>query len=242
MKSFFLPGRGKPGVGDVPVHATVADLPDLGITNVNSPRIPTHGIGLYTPQWGPAPGYAVTDGADAEDVRQVVVQDGVVVSNTVEVSAGTPIEGQLLLGRGTGAVRLSRQLPVGTPAEIAIGVDGATRLAIGGSEILLHEGRIQTTDDGELHPRTGVGFDADTGEVLLLVVDGRQDASRGYTLLELARMLKKLGAEEALNLDGGGSSELIARRPSGRVKVASSPSDGHERQVANGLVLVSKRR
>lgn len=242
MKAFSVPAKGTPGVGELPVHATVATLPDLGITNVNSPWIPPHGIGLYTSQWGTAPGYAVTDGAKPKDVRQVVIQDGVVVSNSVDISSGTPIDGQVLIGRGYGAVRLNQQMPVGTPARITLSVDNAAQLAIGGSEILLHDGRIQTTDDGEMHPRTAVGVDTDNGEILLLVIDGRQDFSRGYTLLELARMLKKLGADEALNLDGGGSSTMIARRPSGRDRVANSPSDGQQRQVADGLQLVYRPR
>jgi hypothetical protein len=238
MKSFFLPSKGMAQTGDLPVEASVPKLPDLGITNFNSPRVLLDGIGVYTKEWGLAPGYSVTDGAKNKDVRQVVIQDGVVVSNTIPVSSGVEIEGRILIGRGQGAVRLNRQLPVGTKAHLKISTVSDAQLAIGGSAILLHEGKIQTDDDGELHPRTAVGVDTDTGRILLLVVDGRQDFSRGYTLLELARLMKKLGAEEALNLDGGGSSTMITKRPSGRTRIANSPSDGHERQVANGLELV----
>lgn len=238
LKSFVLPARGNATVGDLPVQASVPTLPELGITNVNSPRVPVHGIGVYTKQWGKAPGYSVTDGAKNKDVRQVVIQDGVVVSNTIPVSSGSDIEGRLLIGRGDGAVRLNRQLPVGTRARVVLQAQAQPEVAVSGSVVLLHGGRIQTEDDGELHPRTAVGVDTDTGKVLLLVVDGRQDFSRGYTLLELARLMKKLGAEEALNLDGGGSSTMVTTRPSGRVKVANSPSDGQQRPVPNGLQLV----
>jgi exopolysaccharide biosynthesis protein len=49
-----------------------------------------------------------------------------------------------------------------------------------------------------------------------------------------------LGAEDALNLDGGGSSTMVARRPvTGRLRVWNSPSDGHQRRVPNGLAWVS---
>ena len=56
--------------------------------------------------------------------------------------------------------------------------------------------------------------------MLLLVVDGRQPASRGVNLVELASILLDLGAVQALNLDGGGSSTFFAggellNRPSG---------------------------
>ena len=44
-----------------------------------------------------------------------------------------------------------------------------------------------------------------------------------------------LGAEDALNLDGGGSSTMLALDPTGVIGVRNSPSDGFERKVANGL-------
>ena len=242
LNSFLLPAEGKATVGQLPVRASIRTLPDLGLTNVNSPRVPVHGIGVYTARWGTAPGYSVTDGARPKDVRQVVIQEGVVVSNTVRVTSGVDIEGRILVGRGDGAVRLNRQLPVGTRAPVKLYTEAQPAVAISGSAVLLRDGRIATDDDGELHPRTAVGVDTDTGKVLLLVIDGRQEHSRGYTLLELARLLKQLGAEEALNLDGGGSSTMVTRRPSGRTRVANSPSDGRERMVPNGLALVYKRR
>jgi exopolysaccharide biosynthesis protein len=238
LNSFVLTSDGTPRLGEHPVTASVPKLPDLGITSVNTPWVVPDGIGVYTKEWGPAPGYAVTDAALHKDVRQVVIQDGVVVSNSSQVSTGTPIEGRMLIGRGAGAARLYQQLPVGTKARVVVDAAGKPELAIGGSAIVLHRGRIATDDDGELHPRTAIGIDKDTGRILLLVIDGRQEFSRGYTLLELARLMKKLGAEEALNFDGGGSSTMITERPSGRSRIANSPSDGDERPVANGIEIV----
>jgi hypothetical protein len=238
LSSFILTADGKARVGAHPVQATVPRRPDLGITNVNSPWVAPDGIGVYTRDWGTAPGYAVTDAAEHKHVRQVVIRRGKVVSNTVAVDRGTEIEGRILIGRGSGAARLQQQLPVGTRARVVVEAKRTPRLAIGGSAQILHRGRIMTDDDGQLHPRSAIGVDRDTGRILLLVVDGRQDFSRGYTLLELARLMKRLGAEEALNFDGGGSSTMITKRPSGRTRVANSPSDGRQRPVANGLQVV----
>jgi len=95
-----------------------------------------------------------------------------------------------------------------------------------------------TTDDGELHPRTAIGIDSDTGKILLVVVDGRSEFSSGYTLVELAELMVQLGAEEALNLDGGGSSTMAVTPPGGALTVANAPSDGHQRPVPEGLGLV----
>ena len=54
-------------------------------------------------------------------------------------------------------------------------------------------------------------------------------------MVELARLMSELGADEALNLDGGGSSTMVARKTNGKVRVLNSPSDGQPRAVPNGL-------
>ncbi len=81
------------------------------------------------------------------------------------------------------------------------------------------------------HPRTAVGINADGTRLWLVVVDGRQAYSGGMTLPELREFFRHLGAEQALNLDGGGSSTMVV---GGRV--VNHPSDaGGERAVVNGL-------
>ncbi len=94
---------------------------------------------------------------------------------------------------------------------------------------------ITVVDDREMHPRTAIGIDRETRQLLFLVVDGRQSFSRGYTMVELANRMIDLGADEALNLDGGGSSTMVAKKESGRVSVVNYPSDGQQRYVPNGL-------
>ncbi|NJD19939.1 MAG: phosphodiester glycosidase family protein, partial [Gemmatimonadetes bacterium] len=73
------------------------------------------------------------------------------------------------------------------------------------------------------------------GRLWLVVVDGRQAPhSLGMTLPELTELLEALGAEEALNLDGGGSSVMVVRGA-----VHNRPSDeAGERAVVNALALV----
>lgn len=71
-----------------------------------------------------------------------------------------------------------------------------------------------------IQPRTAVGYTKDN-HLILMVVDGRQAASRGVYLEELATMMKEFDCVEALNLDGGGSSCIVAdsrllNRPAGR--------------------------
>ncbi len=108
-------------------------------------------------------------------------------------------------------------------------------MAVTGNEFVLRDGKRVAKDDVDLHPRTAIGIDHDTGQLLLLVVDGRQAFSRGATMKELGKLFQRLGAEDALNLDGGGSSIMLARQSDGTLSVLNSPSDGHPRPVANGL-------
>ena len=101
--------------------------------------------------------------------------------------------------------------------------------AVGAGPVLVSNGQIDVRTDEEVffgsaipdtHPRTAAGITAD-GALLLVLVDGRQPVSRGVALEELAAIMVDIGAEKALNLDGGGSSSLVVNgrlvnRPSGR--------------------------
>ena len=85
------------------------------------------------------------------------------------------------------------------------------------------------------HPRTAAGVSADGHTLILLTVDGRQPGhSLGVTLPELADLMLELGANEAVNLDGGGSTSFYLRRADGSV-VTNQPSAGKWRPVANHL-------
>lgn len=86
------------------------------------------------------------------------------------------------------------------------------------------------------NPRTAVGLSLDKKKLWMVVVDGRQTSSVGMTCGELGTLLKGLGAYEALNFDGGGSSALYIAGAG----VVNVPSDGSERTVANHLALFAK--
>ncbi|MFD0599088.1 phosphodiester glycosidase family protein [Catellatospora coxensis] len=119
------------------------------------------------------------------------------------------------------------------------GGDGAAQVAIGGNLVLVKDG-VATTVAHPKNPRTAVGFSADGLKMWLVVVDGRSTASVGMTYVELANYMKSLGADDAINLDGGGSSTLVARMPGATsVSVRNTPSDGAQRPVPNGIGFVS---
>jgi len=83
------------------------------------------------------------------------------------------------------------------------------------------------------NPRTAVGLSQDGKTVYMVVVDGRSTASAGMTCTELAALMKGLGAHQAINLDGGGSTTMVLRGTG----IVNKPSDGSERVVANHLAV-----
>lgn len=236
----FIVGRGgRPFIGPIQVRTKIRQRPQWTLTNINSPSIPDGGIGLYNKRWGPPPGYGVTDGQRSR-VVQVRVKGGKVVNKRFRLRPAKRIDGFLLIGRGKGARQL-RSLRVGDRIGINRGITNRPRVAITSNSFLVRDGQVTVSDDREMHPRSAIGISHDTNELLMLVVDGRQAASRGYTMVELANMMLRLGAEDALNLDGGGSSTLVARGPNGNRRVTNTPSDGRPRKVANGIQIISPR-
>ena len=87
------------------------------------------------------------------------------------------------------------------------------------------------------HPRTGVAMLKD-GKFLMITVDGRQPGvSVGMTLQELANYLFSLGATDAMNLDGGGSTTMFLDG-----KVVNTPSEkGEERKVSDAIIVTLRR-
>lgn len=89
-------------------------------------------------------------------------------------------------------------------------------------------------------PRTAVGIKAD-GTVFFVVVDGRNILEQipGVTLPELALIMEHFGAEDAFNLDGGGSSTMALKDiTTGDYNILNTPSDGRLRSVSNGVFIV----
>ncbi len=97
------------------------------------------------------------------------------------------------------------------------------------------EGTIASNTDMR-HPRTAVGFSRDSSTLYLLTVDGRTEKSVGMTIVELADLLRRLGAWQAMNFDGGGSATMVIDG-----LLANVPSDPTgERAVGNALFVVKK--
>ena len=72
-------------------------------------------------------------------------------------------------------------------------------------------------------------------QFIIVTVNGRNPGiSVGMTLEELAELMIELGAVDAMNLDGGGSTTMVIRD-----MVLNIPSDGIERSVSNAIIVTT---
>ncbi|SCL39386.1 3',5'-cyclic AMP phosphodiesterase CpdA [Micromonospora rhizosphaerae] len=211
----------------------------VALTQFNN-MVQPDGVGVFTPLWGSYPRQRAVSGA-ARVVEVAVTGGRVSAVATVPGDGPIPAGTTVLLGREAGADALAALRP-GDPVDVAwrpkASDGGGLRAAVGGGNVLVRDGVVQNIADQSLAPRTSVGFSADGRRMIMLTVDGRQVDSRGVTQTEMGRLMVELGAYTALNLDGGGSSTLLAREPgAAAVQVENSPSDGSERPVPNGLAI-----
>ncbi len=118
------------------------------------------------------------------------------------------------------------------------------RQAVSGGPRLLFDGQIAVDGQAEgfdtgftdhAYPRTAVGISRDGRHLIVVTVDGRQALSRGATLEEMAQILRRYGAWNAMNLDGGGSTSMAV---AGLV-VSIPEGSGAERPVADMLLVSS---
>ena len=124
--------------------------------------------------------------------------------------------------------------------ELAMVVGGWPRILRDGQNIAGEAATLEGTlsrNAESRHPRTAIGFSRDSSTLFLLTVDGRSENSGGMTLIELATVMRELGAWQAMNFDGGGSTTMVVAG-----KVVNQPSDKEgERAVGNAVLVVLKR-
>ena len=224
---------------DTPAYSGYVELPDksaVPIDGVNRGRGVSELI-LYNTYYAY---WTLTTGGG----KEYIVRDGKIV-DIREDNSVIP-EGAVVLSVSGRQAWLMADLKVGDPIKIVQTLgpvwDKVTE-AVGAGPCLVKNGEHYVTTVGEEFgsdvaggraPRTALGITKD-GKALLVVVDGRSRASVGYTLLELAQFMLEQGAVEAMNLDGGGSSQMIIGN-----QIVNAPSDGRERRQGAGIAVIRK--
>ena len=145
--------------------------------------------------------------------------------------------------RGTRAARsMQRVLGAGSIVSLGWRIRGWPGVldTVGGNPTLLENGRRTVHPCSQSYfcyrnPRTGIGVTPD-GTLLLVTVDGRRSGSVGMTPVGFARLLRRLGATAALNLDGGGATTMVVKG-----NVVNQPSDATGQRSVGSAVLVLPR-
>ncbi|WP_166761389.1 phosphodiester glycosidase family protein [Thalassobacillus devorans] len=167
-----------------------------------------------------------------------------------------PVDGAVLAATGSHTEWLSEHAQPGSKLELkeSLLVDGKEaaddeiRSIVNGGPRLIENGEltIPAADEGfywstdflynfaiKRHPRTLAGI-KENGNLLFVTVDGRADNSIGVNFLESAELMKSLGAVEAMNLDGGGSTTMAIGD-----ELVNQPSDASgERPVGDAIVIL----
>lgn len=205
-------------------------------------------IVIYTPEFGRTT-------MTGDDGIEIVVARGKVASISLGVGNSViPRGGFVLSASGTSRKALTYAAKTASPVSILrvwgglpvqISMDRDVLDIVAGVPQILKNGRIDITWEQEKttksfvetrHPRTALAKLKD-GRFLMITVDGRSESSGGIGLQDLAEYLLSLGAVDAMNLDGGGSTTMFLDG-----KVVNRPSDATgERKVSDALLVTLRK-
>lgn len=239
--ALVLDAKGVPSVQQGLEYKGTIALPNgniLQIKGMNRERIEGDLV-LYNSNYGGSTG-------TNEYGREVKITQGRVVD--VETKGNMKLESGSFVLSGHGAkadalASLKKGDRVNVVQTLGNSTADAAPVVVGAGPSLLTNGKIDVRSSAEQiasdialgrSPRTAVGV-RPNGSLIILVADGRSSSSVGLTLNELARYFQKLGAVQAVNFDGGGSSEMVL---DGRI--LNDPSDGNERPVSIALGIFPK--
>jgi exopolysaccharide biosynthesis protein len=197
---------------------------------------------MYNSSWGGGSRGNVNgpDGAAEVVVAGNVVREIRVGQPPVEIPAG----GYVLMGHGTAAAFLKDNFKTGAEVQIEYAVGPLNNIfaAVGGQAILVKDGVIPNYFTQEIKgrvARTAAGFTAD-GKTLYLACAEKSAKSQGMTQWEMAYFMQMLGVYRAVNLDGGGSTTMVARRTGEeQAELFNVPEKGALRAVPDAIGIFS---
>lgn len=182
---------------------------------------------------------------DDQMVEMVVVDNIVKDIRIGKEAVSIPENGYVIAVRGDRKKPLLEHFNIGDEVKLNIGTTPNLeniKFAIGGGSIILKDGKITNSNinvKGD-HPRTGIGITKDKKELIIATIDGRDISFKGVSQDVFGAILRDLGAHDAINLDGGGSTTMAIKPVDEQVvKVVNKVSDGGERKVVNGVGVFS---
>jgi exopolysaccharide biosynthesis protein len=178
------------------------------------------------------------------DLTEVLIVDGIVTGKRTGGEAfQIPKDGEayVLAVRNTSLNNFEVGNSVSLELSTVPDLD-SIKFAVGGGSIILKDGELSLTNINSKgnEPRTGIGINRDSTELILATIDGRDTSFKGVSQEMFGAILRDLGAYNALNLDGGGSTTMaIKPKDEDKPTVVNKPSDGGERSVVNAVGVFS---
>ncbi len=197
-------------------------------------------IVMYDRTWG-----EMSPGSKTFQVEVVVEEDKVKSINYDMGPVPIPENGYVLTFLSDHTKFLIENFAVGDPIIVDVSLKPNVEkieFAVGAGTMLVKDGKKTdiTHNVSGNNPRTVLGINDDGTKIYLVTVDGRQSKSVGMTLSTLADFLVEYGIDTAVNLDGGGSTTLVAKSiGNDKNEVVNLPSGGSLRAVANGIGITS---
>lgn len=171
----------------------------------------TNRLNMYNSRWGTRSRGKLTGLTGV--VEMVVQNDSVLELRTDQPGVTIPDNGYVLAGHGTAAKFLTDNFQVGAAVQVNYNIGGdSLQVGLGGQSMLVNNGQRSwfTQNITGRRARTAIGASQDGKTLYLVVVEGG-NGSRGMTQEELADFMVTQGVWQAVNLDGGGSSTMVAR-------------------------------
>ena len=198
------------GMARVQLRANVTtNIGGFKIDNVNQPRmLSTHTI-VYTPDWG-----EVTPNSPKYGT-QLVISKGKLVGISKD-STQIPKNGYVIVGPEKILYPFYEAKKFNLNLKMNPEWEGVKHIVSGGpylvknNEVYVDMTAQKLSAIGGRNPRTAIGYTKDNN-LIMLTADGREGASIGLTLFELASLMKEFGCVNAMNLDGGGSTVMYVK-------------------------------
>ncbi|WP_432662649.1 phosphodiester glycosidase family protein [Wukongibacter baidiensis] len=214
----------------------------LDINHKNKSYV-NNGVILLDKSWG-----KLSFGKEKHEniVELIIIKDKIKEIRDNLEAIEIPEDGYIIAAAGTTKEHILNNFSVGDRVLVDVSSTPDFKelaLAMGGGAEILKDGSIP--DEFSLnisgsHPRTAIGISQDKKEVIMVTIDGRNASYPGVTQKELAEILLELGAYNGINLDGGGSTEMIVKSSGDmELDIVNHPSGGYERRIMNGLAVLN---
>ncbi|WP_127581193.1 stalk domain-containing protein [Paenibacillus koleovorans] len=214
------------------------------------------GLYMYTNTWGQIE--RSNDGVTVP--TEILVQNGIVkqIALSGVINQVAPVDGYILRAAGKADEFVRKNIKVGDKIQsdykmfaqdFSKSYDVASfKMMIGGGSILVEDGKVASysreasgVDGYSYRSRTAMGYSKDERYAYLITVENAGE-SKGMSLPELQQFMIKIGVWKGLNLDGGGSTQLITRPLGEFNNVLTSVTEyggTYERRVVNGVGVYS---